>query len=82
MNNFLKFVLKHKLICKIVLFLYALYCSVLIGISWDENYYKILGVDKRDDDRTIKKEYRKLALKWHQDKNPDDKKEEANIKNI
>ena len=43
MNNFLKFVLKHKLICKIVLFLYALYCSVLIGISWDENYYKILG---------------------------------------
>ena len=43
MNNFFKLALKYQLLLKIVLILYVLYCSISIGISWDENYYKILG---------------------------------------
>jgi len=30
-----------------------------------KDYYKILGVERNADDETIKKAYRKLALKWH-----------------
>ena len=36
-----------------------------------EDYYKILGVEKKAGADDIKKAYRKLALKWHPDKKPD-----------
>merc|ERR1712038_1836404 len=39
-----------------------------------EDLYKLLGVEENADEKTIKKAFRKSALKYHPDKNPDDKK--------
>jgi curved DNA-binding protein len=47
-----------------------------------KDYYSILGVDKTAKDDAIKKAYRKLAVKYHPDKNPGDKTAEEKFKEI
>ncbi len=51
-------------------------------MSAQKDYYKTLGVSESASEEEIKKVYRKLAVKYHPDKNPGNKEAEAKFKDI
>lgn len=58
---------------------YVAACGVIflavVTVLGTPNYYEILGVEKDADEKAIKSAYRKKALQWHPDKNPDNRED-------
>ena len=54
----------------------------IVGDMSEASYYEVLGVDRNSDEQAIKKAYRKLAMKYHPDRNPDNKEAEEKFKEV
>ena len=46
------------------------------------DFYELLEVERTADDKTLKSAYRRLAMRWHPDRNPGDKEAESRFKAI
>lgn len=60
-----------------VLFVLNLLCFCISTTIGDEDFYKLLGIAKDADNRSIRRAFKKLALLKHPDKNPNDKNAHA-----
>ena len=60
----------------------AVYSLGLIALAVAKDYYEILGVKKDASAKDIKRAFRKLALKYHPDKNKDDPEAEKKFVEI
>ncbi len=63
-------------------FILTICCLKYLFYMEYKDYYKTLGVDKNATQEEIKKAYRKLAVKYHPDKNPGNKEAENQFKMI
>ena len=68
----------HYIVAKMRLYLVAVFCvSTLIAVvSASDDLYDILGVKRTASQKDIKRAFRKLAIKYHPDKNKDKGAEE------
>jgi DnaJ-class molecular chaperone len=54
----------------------TLLVALILVIAWaGKDYYKLLGVPKNADEKKIRKAFKKASLKYHPDKNRDNKEE-------
>ncbi|KAI9184556.1 DnaJ- protein scj1 [Blastocladiella emersonii ATCC 22665] len=68
---------RHALLLVVLLSVALLLLSAAGLATAGTDYYALLGVPRDANKRQISKAYKKLALKWHPDKNPGDKEAEA-----
>ncbi|CAM9876351.1 unnamed protein product, partial [Heterosigma akashiwo] len=65
--------------CRAISVFFLLYaclaCSLRLCLGTSGDYYQVLGLAKGADENEVKRAYRKMAVKWHPDKNPDNKEE-------
>eukprot|EP00172_Hildenbrandia_rubra_P003011 Plantae.Rhodophyta-Hildenbrandia_rubra.ctg4362.p2 GENE.Plantae.Rhodophyta-Hildenbrandia_rubra.ctg4362~~Plantae.Rhodophyta-Hildenbrandia_rubra.ctg4362.p2 ORF type:complete len:474 (+),score=98.90 Plantae.Rhodophyta-Hildenbrandia_rubra.ctg4362:1025-2446(+) len=67
---------QNKLTLAWLLILWVVLFDHIQYVTAGRDYYDILGVDRSADTATIKRAFRKLAMKYHPDKNPGDKNAE------
>ena len=65
-----------------LIFLVSCCLGLIAYITADDDYYKVLGIERSATQRDIKKAFRKLAVKYHPDKNKDDPSAEQKFMEI
>ena len=52
--------------------LFLILCIIVTVWAQDRDFYKILEIPRSANEKEIKKAFKKMSLKYHPDKNPDD----------
>lgn len=53
---------------------------LFMDFDMSKDFYSVLGVDRTADEKEIKKAFRKIAMKYHPDRNPDNPEAEEKLK--